>query len=89
MQPGVPTRRRRVLLAFGWYSSAIHQGVVRYGKQANWIMDMQPLRAGQIPKNWQGDGIICGLGIQPSLDRAVKRFKGPIVVFGYGAPRVK
>jgi LacI family transcriptional regulator len=50
--------RPRVLMALGYYDQQLHRGIVRYARQAHWILDTSMAHYGVIPEHWQGDGII-------------------------------
>ena len=75
-------KRRKILLALGWYSYKLHQGVARYADQARWILNVELERTKQLPLHWNGDGIICLLGSDPTLDRKVLSYKLPTVNIG-------
>jgi LacI family transcriptional regulator len=90
--PAVTVRHRRVLLALGWYAEALHSGVARYAKTANWALDASLLHDFEPSPDWYGDGIIWVAGVNPALDRFVRRWHKPVVNIGYtptpGIPRV-
>lgn len=75
-------RRRRVLLALGWYSTDLHRGVAAYARKAGWALNIDMERGTPIPRNWKGDGVICVLGMDPSIDEAVLAWKLPTVSIG-------
>ena len=85
---GIPHSRQadrkstRVLLALGWYASAIHQGVAHYARAARWSLDINYCRTIAYPKKWKGDGIIAILGSNPSVDAMVKASCLPTVCIG-------
>jgi len=79
---GTAERTRKVLLALGWYSVAIHQGVARYARKAGWTLDIAHCRVSIYPQRWQGDGIISILGSNPSIDRLVRAARLPTVNIG-------
>lgn len=81
---GQPRPRRRVLLALAWYSVAVHRGVTRYAHEAGWILDGGFVRGALVPRIWQGDGVITVIGVQPNLDRYVRKLDLPVVNIGYG-----
>lgn len=47
-----------IMLALGWYASAIHRGIARYARRANWILDTSMARDGRIPEAPVIDGVI-------------------------------
>ena len=85
-------RRKRVLLALGWYSYRLHRGVARYADQARWILNIEMERTGLLPPYWDGDGAICVLGMNKKQDRELLSLNIPVVSIGPviqpGVPRV-
>lgn len=77
-------RRPRILLALGWYSVAIHRGIARYARQANWILDLSMTRqsGAQAPARWNGDGIISLLHRESELCDFVRARTCPAVNIG-------
>ena len=51
-------KHKQVLLALGYYDQHLHQGVANYARQAGWLLDTSMAHHGQIPPDWNGDGII-------------------------------
>lgn len=45
-------------MALGYYDQHLHQGIAGYARQAGWLLDASMAHHGQIPPDWQGDGII-------------------------------
>ncbi|EIP96691.1 transcriptional regulator [Opitutaceae bacterium TAV1] len=76
------TRRPCILLALGWYSAAIHRGIARYARRANWVLDLSMTRNGLAPRSWRGDGIICLLHWEAELYEFVKTTAKPVVNIG-------
>lgn len=76
------SKRRRVLLALGWYSTDLHRGVAAYARKAGWALNIDMERGTPIPRNWKGDGVICVLGMDPAIDEAVLAWKLPTVSIG-------
>jgi LacI family transcriptional regulator len=70
------------LLALGWYSAAIHRGIARYARKANWVLDLTMTRHGLPPRSWRGDGIICLLYWEKELYDFVRATKKPVVNIG-------
>ena len=85
-------RKKRVLLALGWYSYRLHRGVARYADQARWILNIEMERTGLLPPYWDGDGAICVLGMNEKQDEELLALKIPTVSIGPvikpGIPRV-
>lgn len=52
------SRRKRVLLALGYYDQQLHRGIARYARQAEWILNTSMAHYGVLPEYWKGDGII-------------------------------
>lgn len=75
-------RTKKVLMALGWYSVAIHQGVARYARKAGWTLDIAHCRISIYPERWRGDGIISILGSNPSIDQLVRTARLPTVNIG-------
>jgi LacI family transcriptional regulator, galactose operon repressor len=69
---------KNVLLALGWYSSAMHKGVAEYAREHYWHLDIRyNYRRLLSLKGWQGNGVItsgCEL-----LNTIFKDIKLPIV----------
>jgi LacI family transcriptional regulator len=87
--------RPRVLMALGYYDYQLHHGIVRFARQAGWILDTSMAHYGVIPVHWQGDGIIT-LIIPNRTDvlRYLRAQRVPIVALstdvpGLGVPRVQ
>jgi len=51
--------RRRVLFLSAWNGPALHEGVVAYAHEANWILDNQMCYSGELPPTVKADGVIC------------------------------
>ena len=56
--PSAAPSRRRVLVALGYYDHQLHQGIVRYAREAGWILETSMCHSGVIPDHWEGDGIL-------------------------------
>ncbi len=76
------SKRRRVLLALGWYSTDLHRGVAAYARKAGWALNIDMERGTPIPRHWKGDGVICVLGMDTAIDEAVLAWKLPTVSIG-------
>jgi hypothetical protein len=50
--------RHNVLLLLGIYNVPLHNGIIRYAREADWILDDTYVRAGMPPAWWRGDGIL-------------------------------
>jgi LacI family transcriptional regulator len=79
--------RRRVLMALGYYDHQLHRGIVRYARQAGWILDTSMAHYGVIPEHWQGDGILTLLlESRPDVVRYVRRQRVPVVAVSADVP---
>jgi LacI family transcriptional regulator len=73
---------KRVLLLLGWYAPTIQEGIVAYARQANWLLDLQVMRTGQLLMDTPVDGIICllgGYGSRPEFIEFIRKAKVPAV----------
>jgi LacI family transcriptional regulator len=76
--------RRNVLLLLGTLASQLRVGIVRYAREAGWILDDTYSSQGMVPTWWQGDGILA-LITKPEDARAQSLFPGlPLVDFSKG-----
>jgi LacI family transcriptional regulator len=85
--PHLPPKKRKrssVLLALAWYSPAIHRGIMRFAREANWILDTSLERHRNHYRAWGEDGIICHLHANDSLYQFVKNTRKPVVNIGVG-----
>jgi hypothetical protein len=64
--------RRSVLLLLGINSHALHSGVARYAREADWVLDDTYMRVGLAPTWWWGDGILA-LITNPKDAQALRR----------------
>jgi len=51
--------RRNVLLLLGTHANQLRGGIVRYARQAAWILDDTYSSQGMVPTWWRGDGILA------------------------------
>jgi len=76
--------RRSVLLLLGFYNVRLHTGILRYAREADWVLDDTYVRVGLPSACWQGDGIL-GLITNPKDVLALRHFpKVPLVDFSKG-----
>lgn len=75
---------RRILLLFGYYVYRIHLGIVQYARTANWELDNSMYRSGQLPRNWNVDGILT-FGSKPEIVEAITASGLPVVDFNQTA----
>jgi LacI family transcriptional regulator len=67
-----------MLLAY--YEHRMHLGVVRYAREANWVVDSTMAHYGTLPKSWRGDGILTvALPERRDLLNYLRKAKVPIV----------
>lgn len=80
------------MLALGWYSQRLHRGVALYADQARWNLNVEMERTGRVPPYWDGDGVICVLGMNHEQDQQIVDLNIPTVSIGpvihEGIPRV-
>ena len=75
-------RRSRVLLALGWYAGKLHQGVAEYASAAGWSLNIEMERHATPPPHWNGDGVICILGMNHPIDELMISWGVPMVSIG-------
>ena len=66
----------------GWYATELHRGVALYARKARWAMNIDMERGIPLPRDWEGDGIVCVLGMNPAIDEAVAAWGLPTVSIG-------
>ncbi len=78
---GTSSSPRRVLLALDFYTHAVHRGVVRYARQAGWLLDARShhLNLGVLPEGWSADGILSFFGPADIFGPALRASGLPIV----------
>ena len=82
--------RRRVLMALGYYDSQTHRGIVRYAREAGWVLDTSMTHYGVVPTHWSGDGLITILMPERAdVTRFVRRQKVPVVALSGDVRQVK
>lgn len=74
--------RRQVLLALGWYARQLHQGVAAYAREAKWSLNIEMERVAKLPEQWSGDGVICVLGMDRTIDDRILSWRMPTVSIG-------
>lgn len=76
--------RRNVLLLLGSHSHALHCGIARYARGADWVLDDTYTDGGLLPVWWRGDGILA-LITNPKDAAAQRHFPElPLVDFSKG-----
>ena len=55
------THQPVILLALGSYQHETHRGVARYAREKGWHLVAEMAYGGDIPRGWEGDGIITAL----------------------------
>lgn len=45
-------------MALGYHDYQLHRGIVRFAREAGWILDTSMAHYGVVPQHWQGDGIV-------------------------------
>ena len=88
--PLVAQPQRRVLMALGYYDSQTHRGIVRYAREAGWVLDTSMTHYGVVPTHWSGDGLITILMPERAdVTRFVRRQKVPVVALSGDVRQVK
>lgn len=76
--------RRSVLLLLGVYHVRLHTGIMRYAREADWVLDDTYVRIGMPPAGWRGDGILT-LVTNPKDIEALRQYPSlPLVDFSKG-----
>ncbi len=82
-------RRKRVLIALGWYDYRVHRGIERFAQEHDWHLSTNFAREKIIPWGWQGDGILAWLGAGDDLAEFVVHAKKPTVDLSFRRPHLK
>lgn len=86
----VAARARRVLMALGYYDPQLHRGVIRYAREAGWVLDASMAHYGVLPDHWRGDGVITILLTErDDITRFIRRQKVPVAALYGDAPQVR
>jgi LacI family transcriptional regulator len=76
------SERRRVLFLPAWNVHALHEGVVAYAHEANWILDNQMCYSGELPSHAaKVDGVICRHAFRKDFIDFVRELGLPTVAF--------
>lgn len=81
-------RRRRVLLAMGWYDYRLHRGIAKYAEEHGWHLCPDTTKEKIIPWGWEGDGILAWLGAGDDLAEFVSKAEKPTVDFSFRRPQL-
>lgn len=68
-----------ILLALGSYQHATHLGVARFAREHGWHLVAEMAYGGDIPRGWEGDGIITALTERDELTDFVMGTGVPVV----------
>ncbi|MBC8096034.1 MAG: XylR family transcriptional regulator [Akkermansiaceae bacterium] len=82
-------RRRRVLIALGWYDYRVHRGIERFAQEHDWHLSTNFAREKIIPWGWEGQGILAWLGAGDDLAEFVSHAKKPTVDFSFRRTHLK
>lgn len=82
-------RRKRVLIALGWYDYRLHRGIERFAQEHDWHLSTNFAREKTIPWGWEGQGILAWLGAGDDLADFVVHAKKPTVDFSFRRPHLK
>jgi LacI family transcriptional regulator len=76
-------------MALGYYDHQLHRGIVRYAREAGWILDTSMAHYGVVPEHWQGDGILTLLlDSRKDVVRYVRRQRVPVVAMTADVPEL-
>ena len=76
-------------MALGYYDHQLHRGIVRYAREAGWILDTSMGHYGVIPDHWRGDGILTLLlPGRTDIIEYVRRQKVPVVSLTADVPEL-
>jgi LacI family transcriptional regulator len=81
-------RRKRVLIALGWYDYRLHRGIERFAQDHDWHLSANFAREKVIPWGWEGEGILAWLGAGDDLAEFVVHEKKPTVDFSFRRPHL-
>jgi LacI family transcriptional regulator len=81
-------RRKRVLIALGWYDYRVHRGIERFAQEHGWHLSTNFAREKIIPWGWEGDGILAWLGAGDDLAEFVSHARKPTVDFSFRRPHL-
>ncbi len=62
----------RVLLATAWRTYHLTLGLVEYANQAGWHLNLTTYISGELPENWEGEGIVTLLGEHKALTNFIE-----------------
>ena len=82
--------RPQVLMALGYYDPQLHHGIVRFAREAGWVLDASMAHYGIVPHHWQGDGILTILvpGRSDITQYVVSRRARAVALYG-DLPEIK
>ena len=75
------SKRKTVLYLLGWNVPAIHEGIVDYAKEADWILDNGMCYSSTIPREATPDGVICRHAFTPDIIEFTRGLGVPAVGF--------
>ena len=81
-------RRKRILIALGWYDYRVHRGIERFAQEHDWHLAANFAREKVIPWGWTGDGILAWLGAGDDLAEFVAQAKKPTVDLSFRRPHL-
>lgn len=80
----------RVLMALGYYDPQLHRGIIRYAREAGWVLDTSMAHYGLVPHHWHGDGIVTILiPERTDLIEYVRRQRVPTVALYGDVPEMR
>lgn len=80
---------RRIIFAGPWWHEDLMQGVARHCGARGWHLNLDPALSGQLPDDWQGDGILTTIGDGPGrFERFRRQADCPAVALSLNAPQI-
>ena len=70
---------RRILYACAWQSHTLAASVAEYAVKAGWHLNMSFFISAELPREWDGDGILAVMSGRPDLALLLKTARCPIV----------
>jgi LacI family transcriptional regulator len=82
-------KKKKVLLALGWYAPLVHRGIEEYASEHAWHLSPIYAREKVVPWGWEGDGILAWLGSGDELAQFVTQARKPTVDFSWHRPQLR
>ncbi|MBT3296245.1 MAG: substrate-binding domain-containing protein [Verrucomicrobia bacterium] len=79
---------KRVLYANAWWNQEILNGTMKHAAEHGWHLNIQPCLTGELPRRWNGDGIITLLGDTEGLGQLIESSGCPVVSLNANYPEL-